>query len=319
MATSKFLAAYAALGPDEVKRDETVARLKKRLEATGLADFNLDERDMTHEQDIDAVQTSLNTYPMGSDFRLVILTGCDHLAEPMRQMLIDYLAHPAPTTVLLLTATTLAKNTKLYKAFAALGKQAIIDCSAKKGRDLPVLVQKMAQHHGLTMDLSAAEELVARAGDNTRMLDNELVKLEQMLGTTTVSRNDIQRLVARTAEVKPWEFLNAVSARDAARAFELYRLQPPKSEMRLYSLLCNRLRELVAARALDSRGQGRNLASELGLQGWQVRNHITWARKYSMAELTSALCEAPEVEQALKGSKDAESAFTVWVSHICGA
>lgn len=315
----RLLGAYAAIGPDEVKRDETIARLKKRLEASGMADFNLDERDMTRDQDVDAVQSSLNTYPMGADFRLVILMGCDRLAEPMRQMLVDYLADPSPTTVLLMTATTLAKNTKLYKAVAAAGKQAIIDCSAKKGRDLPALVQRMAGRHGLQMDLGAAEELIARSGDSTRMLDNELRKLSQMLGTATVSRADVARLVARTAEVKPWEFLDAVSARDAVRALELYRLQPPKSEMRLYSLLTNRLRELVAARALDERGQGGSLAQELGMQGWQVRNHVRWSRRFTMAELVGSLCEAATVEQALKGSKDAESAFTVWVAHICGA
>ena len=40
-----------------------------------MADFNLDVRDMTKDPDIDDITGSLNTYPMGADFRLVILEG----------------------------------------------------------------------------------------------------------------------------------------------------------------------------------------------------------------------------------------------------
>lgn len=318
MAEQALLPAYLAVGTDEVKRDTAVSRLKDRLARTGMADFNLDERDMTREQDLDAILSSLNTYPMGADFRLVILEGCDRLAESVREALVTYLANPAETTCLLMTAGSLAKSTRLYKAVAKLGKQAIIDCGAKKGRDLPVLVQGMARHHGKAMGLDAAEELIARAGDNTRMLDNELKKLAEMVEAPEIRRADVERYVVRTAEVKPWDFLNAVSARDVARALELYRLQPPKSEMRLYALLCTRLRELICAKALDERGQGRELAATLGLQAWQVRNHLTWARKFSRAELEDALRSAVEVESALKGSRDSEVAFTQWVVKLAG-
>ncbi len=319
MAEQVLLPAYLAVGTDEVKRDTAVSRLKDRLARTGMADFNLDERDMTREQDLDAILSSLNTYPMGADFRLVILEGCDRLAESVREALVTYLANPAETTCLLMTAGSLAKSTRLYKAVAKLGKQAIIDCGAKKGRDLPVLVQGMARHHGKTMGLDAAEELIARSGDNTRMLDNELKKLAEMVEAPEIRRADVERYVVRTAEVKPWDFLNAVSARDVARALELYRLQPPKSEMRLYALLCTRLRELICAKALDERGQGRELAATLGLQAWQVRNHLTWARKFSRAELEDALRSAVEVESALKGSRDSEVAFTQWVVKLAGS
>ena len=316
MASGDLLRAYLAVGPDEVKRDAAVDRLKSRLEASGLADFNLDERDMTREQDIDAIITSLNTFPMGADFRLVILMGCDRLTEPVRQALVDYLDNPAPQTVLLVCATTLAKSTKLYKAIAKQGEHAVIDCGAKKGRELPRLVQGMARRHGRTITLDAAEELISRAGENTRMLDNELKKLAAMIEATTITRRDVERLVVRTAEVKPWDFLNAVSARDVARALELYRLQPPRSEMRLYSLLLARIRELMSAKALDARGQGRSLAQELGLKDWQVRNHLTWARRFTMEELDRSLEDAVEVEQALKGSRDAQVAFTRWICSI---
>ena len=318
MAQGALLPAYLAVGADEVKRDAARDRLIKRLEASGMADFNLDVRDMTRDQDVDALVSSLNTFPMGADFRLVILDGCDRLPEPVRTALVAYLANPAPTTVALLTATTLAKSTKLYKAVASLGAKAVIDCSAKKRRDLPVLVQGMARRHGRAITLDAAEELISRAGEGTRMLDNELKKLASMVATDTIHKADVERHVVRTAEVKPWDLLNAVSARDLPRALELLRLQPARSEVRIYALLLTRVRELMCAKALDARGRGRELAAHLGMQQWQVRNHLTWARRFSAEELEDALRSAVEVEQALKGSRDSQNALTVWIAQIAG-
>ena len=46
MAATKLLPAYLIIGTDELKRNRAVTRMKQRLEASGLADFNLDERDM---------------------------------------------------------------------------------------------------------------------------------------------------------------------------------------------------------------------------------------------------------------------------------
>ena len=311
-----LLPAYLIVGADEYKRSSAVRRMRSRLEATGMAAFNLDERDMTKDPEVDDIIASLNTFPMGADFRLVILEGCDKLPKAVSEPIVEYLANPSPTTVCLLTAASLAKSTRLYKAVAKLGAKAVVDCTPKKARELPRQVVGMARAHGKTMDPAAAEELVSRAGENTRLLDNELKKLAAMVAAPVITLADVERHVVRTAEVKPWDFLNAVSTRDMARALELLALQPDRSEVRLWSLLVTRIRELIVAKALDSRGAGRELASTLGVQSWQVRNHLAWARRYRMEELVAALSSAVDVELALKGSRDGALALRLWVIGI---
>lgn len=316
MASAKLLPAYLLVGPDEVKRDAAIDRLVSRLEASGMATFNLDDRDMTKPQEPDEIIASLCTFPMGSDFRLVILRSCDHLVKAMSEALVSYLAAPSPDTVCLIVADALARNTRLYKAVAKIDAKAVIDCSAKKRWELPAYVQGMASRHGVSISSAAAEELVARAGESTRMLDTQLKKLAAMTGSSSIELADVERYVVRTAEIKPWDFLDAVSARNVARALELYRLLPPKSEVRLLSLLLTRVRELIVAKALDERGQARELASTLGVKDWQVKNHVRWSRLFSMDELVGALHSAVETECALKGSRDSEIAFTTWFVSI---
>lgn len=301
------------MGSDELKSSRAVERMRARLGKSGMVEFNLDERDMTKDPQVDDIVASLNTFPMGAEFRLVILTNCDKLPKVMSEPLVEYFANPSPTTVCLVVATTLAKNTRLYKAIKKLGDKAIIDCAPKKTWEMPPQVVKMAAAHGKAMGLPAAEALVARSGENTRMLDNELKKLASMVTGSEITLADIERHVMRTAEVKPWGFLNAVAARDLVRSLELLKLQPAKSEVRLWSLLVTRLRELIIAKSLDTRGQGSQLATTLGVQGWQVKNHLSWARRWRMDELLEALSQAIEVELALKGSRDSELALRMWV------
>ena len=189
MSETGLLPAYLIVGTDGVKRDHAVSRMKARLEKSGMVEFNLDERDMTKDPDIESIIGSLNTFPMGSEFRLVILDGCSKLAK-------------------------------------------------------------------------------------------------------------------------------AVSARDMRRSLELFNLLPAKSYVWTYTLLCGRIRELIVAKALDARGQGRELAATLKLQSWQVKNHLTWARRFSMAELVAALEGAVDVELALKGSADSQTALLLWITNI---
>lgn len=313
MAGQGLLPGYLIVGSDELKSSRAVERMRARLGKSGIVEFNLDERDMTKDPQVDDIVASLNTFPMGAEFRLVILTNCDKLPKAMSEPLVEYFANPSPTTVCLVVATTLAKNTRLYKAIKKLGDKAIIDCAPKKTWEMPPQVVKMAAAHGKAMGLPAAEALVARSGENTRMLDNELKKLASMVTGSEITLADIERHVMRTAEVKPWEFLNAVAARDLVRSLELLKLQPAKSEVRLWSLLVTRLRELIIAKSLDTRGQGSQLATTLGVQGWQVKNHLSWARRWRMDELLEALSQAIEVELALKGSRDSELALRMWV------
>ena len=316
MAEQQLLPAYLIVGADEFKRASAVKRMRARLEKTGMAAFNLDERDMAKDPQIDDIIASLNTFPMGSDFRLVILENCDHLPKAVSEPIVEYLADPSPSTVCLVVAASLAKNTRLYKACAKIGGKAVVDCTPKKAWELPKQVAGMARAHGKTMGLSAAEALVSRAGESTRMLDNELKRLASMVEGPEITEADVERLVMRTAEVKPWDFLNAVSARDMARSLELLALQPDRSEVRLWSLLVTRIRELIVAKALDARGAGRELAAALGVQAWQVKNHVGWSRRYTMDELVGALSSAVDVELALKGSRDGALALRLWVIGI---
>lgn len=313
-----LLPGYLIIGPDEVKRDAAIARMKERLAASGMADFNLDERTAPKEEEAEGILGSLNTLPMGSDFRLVILRECENVPKAVSEMLVGYFANPSPSTVCLIQAKTLAKTTRLYKAVSKHGQKALVDCSAKKPRELPALIQQMAARYGASIEPSAAQALIARSGENTRTLDSNLKRLAALAGEAPISRSLVEETVARTASIKPWELTDAIANRDLALSLKLFKLMPEKDHVFIFTLVCARLRELIKAKANETR-RG-NLAELLNLpknMTWKTKDYQRWAHKFDSAELEDLLCAAADVELALKGSRDSTTALTLWISQIC--
>ena len=315
--TTQLLPAYLIVGGDELMRKRAITRLKAYVDE-GLAAFNLDERTASADMEPTDLVASLNTMPLGSPVRLVIVSGADKLPKAVAEALITYLADPNPSCTLALVADALAKNTRLYKAVKKVGDKAVVECVPKKRYELPEHVQKMARPFGVTISRDAAVELVSRVGESTVMLDTQLRTLAGICrdaGHITVE--DVERHVARVAEVKPWDFLDALSERDLRRSVDYYRLLRTGSALGLLSLVTTRVRELVCARSLVARGDARGIAAALGKQEWQVKNYARWVRRFGDGELEGFLSACAACESGLKGGADQDATMLPLIVAIC--
>lgn len=315
-----LLPAYLVVGTNELMRRETLARLKGYL-ASGLDVFNLDERDAGPDLTPGELTTSLNTMPVGDGPRIVVVNEADRLPKATSEAIISYLKNPNPGCTLCVVTEKLARNTRLYKALNAVGRHSVIECVTKKRWELPAEVQKMGRAHGVTIDHDAAEELVSRVGESTTMLDTQVRTLAALCRATgRITRADVEAHITRTAEVKPWDLLDAICNRDAARAMTLYTTMLKPSQIALTAQLSTRLGELICARSLAMRGTIGTLAEALGKQqSWQVKNHARWARRFSDQDLRDALVACATCERALKTGADPDIAFTSLILAVCGA
>ena len=318
MSKQELLRGYLIVGTDELKRKAALTRLKARLDP-GLEAFNLDERTASAELEAGELLASLYTAAIGP-LRLVIVHAADKLPKEVSEALIGYLDKPNPSCTLVLVADKLAKNTRLYKAVAALGKQTIVECAPIEARDLPTHVSKLAKAHGIAIDAQASAELIARVGDTTTMLDTQIAVLAQLCRDAGVIRkSDVEQHVARIAEVKPWPFLDALSSRNVRDAVVQYRLLGDGQAVRILALAVGRSRELICARSLDGRGTPGLLASELGKQDWQVRNHMRWSRAFKDGELEAALHACADADAALKRGENPNTVMLGLIFSVCGA
>lgn len=316
MASPAFLPAYLVVGADEFKRQFVIERLNKQIAKLGDLDFNR-EVFQGASTDADALVTSCNTLPFSCDYRLVMVRDADKMPKATNEAVVSYLAAPSETTILCLEATKLAKNTRLYKAVAKVGKKAVIDCAPKSRKDLPAQVRDFALSNGVTITQRGAEELIDLVGESTVHLDAELKKMAAVLGKgTTIDVGQVDELVTRTSEVKPWTLSDALAKRDAKEAALLLSRMQDQSRFGLLTMCLNRIRELLVAKDLHS-GSARALAQELGKQEWQVRNLPRWAGNFTQRELEDALVKGADLDRAMKSGGDQELLFEQWVLGIC--
>lgn len=315
---SDFLAAYLAVGDDTLKREAVRKRLRSRLEKVGDISFNCDEFDGETAHGKTIVE-ACNTLPFASPIRLVEIFHVEKLRKADAEAVIDYLKKPNPSTVLLMTAEKLASNTRLYKAIAAFGKNAIITCSIPKKKDLPALVRSMAVNHGVTIGNDAAIALVDRVGEDTVALDSEIAKLAlSHQGSTPISSQEVRDQVALTAEIKPWEFVDAFTERSLSRCLSLLPMIKSTTPVGILGLCTARIRDLLCAQSLDHRGYGSTsaLANALGKTEWQVKSIYSAKRVYSQQELISALRLSRNTELAMKTGTDPDAALVEWLGRV---
>lgn len=312
-----LLPVYLIAGEDELKRETVMRRLRARLEKLGDLSFN-SETFLGAECTGEEIVSAANTLPFASEVRLVEVHDVEKLKKADSELIIAYLKNPCKTTILALVGQKVAKNTRLYKAVAAFGKTAVIDCAPFARRDLGKAVRSMAVGHGITFTEGAASALIDLVGTNTVALDSEIRKLAlSHRGSDPVNENEVLSLVSRTAEVKPWEFVDAFSGRNATRCVYVLHRMKGTSPYALLAMCTTRVRELLSVKALVARGEGSSVAKVLKMPDWRVKNHRMWARGFSEAELIAALRSARDAEQRMKSGSNSDEVFLSWMLDVC--
>ena len=314
-----LLPAYLAVGEDALKQQHVIERLRKRI--ASLGDLSLNENTFSTDQAQAAdIINACNTMPFLSECRLVFVKDAQNLDKASSEAIIKYLDNPSDTTVLLLSAKTLKKTTRLYKAFARLDKKAIIECGAKTKRDLPSYIRNLATGHQSTISAQAANELLARKGEDTVCLDAEVKKLVSIVGKgKTIEIEDVKRYCARTSEVKPWELADALANKDSKQAFVLLSLMPSQSLFGLLPLCMKRIREMIKVKDLGANPSSAAIAQMLGKPEWMVKNYPAQCSNFTLAQLTDILIEACELEEKMKSGFDQQKAFELWLGRACMA
>ncbi|MGI6105885.1 MAG: DNA polymerase III subunit delta [Raoultibacter sp.] len=307
-----LLPVYLALGEDELKKQAVLKRLKIRVEALGDLSFNYDVFSGEQASGSEIV-SACNTLPFASEVRLVQVDRVEKLKKPDMEALVEYLTSPASTTVLALFSDSLAKNTRLYKAISKFDKKAIIDCSPLKRYDLVKMLRSLAEGYGIRITDSAAHALTDLVGENTVRLDNELRKIALAhRGNDAVSEHEVKSMVSRSNEAKPWEFVDALSARNIDKALLTLSRMPSSSPHALLAMCTTRIRELICAQSLAQRGNLHELAGVLKMPPWRVKNHKMWLQGFSPEELRVALISSRDAERKMKSGTNPDAVFLEW-------
>ncbi len=223
--TRAFAPVYHFFGDDDYRKDDALRRVLDAALDPGLRDFNYEQR---RGGDLDAATLNalLDTPPMMSDRRVVVVREADALRKATREALAQYCIKPARDTVLVLVSPAGAKVDKSL----GIGVTAIPFESLGEG-DVEKWLAKKAKQLGAEIDAEASSLLQQFAGNDLQLLAAELDKLASFVGGGTITAAAVGEVVGVRPGHSMTDLLDAVARRDglAAAALVADVLEQPKT------------------------------------------------------------------------------------------
>lgn len=315
----KLKPVYLVHGSEELLIERQITSLKTRIGESADLDFNFQSFEGP-QHEVDEIIAAANTMPFMSDRRLIVVRDVDHMSAEAKEALVAYMDDPAPHTCLLLVATKLAKNTRLYKAVEKVGTA--VEFASLKPSEYSREVIRMFEDRGKKVDRDAAQALVDAVGRDLRALRSEVDKLVTHAGPKhRLVKDDILEVVSETSPTSIFDFVDAVGSRDAEDSLRLLSRLTAEGEsvLRLHAMAVRHVRDLIGTRALVDRGASTGeMMSALGRPDWIVRKLVGQAERFTEAELVDALRTAAKSEAQMKTSRvPTRLALERWVISVC--
>jgi DNA polymerase III delta subunit len=291
--------AYLLTGSDRPKIDRALHRLRERFGEDSVE--RLSAREATGD---DAVAACNAMGLFGTGGRLVLVDEVERWKAADAKAVADYLAAPAPGTVLALVAHELRKDSPLAKACAKGGQVLVYEVSK---RELPKWVAEQFARHGARATAEACRALVELVGENPHDLATEIDKLSLYAGEDEIGEDEVELLVAARADVPPFVLTDAWGRREVAGVLAacesiLERSTRSGEILMLVGRLAAHVRRVQSCQRLDAEGiRARDAAVQLKMHPFATEKAFGQARNYSVDELRDALARLADLDLALKG------------------
>ena len=302
---------YLLTGSERPKIETAVARLRRHFEPEAT--------ELVSAQELSGREAAAlcNAGSLFGDARLVLVEGVDGRRNSEGRLsngwkaadvkaIEEYLASPAPGTVLALVADEVKKDAPLAKACAKVGEVLTYDVAKRK---VDAWVAERFKQAGVQAEPDAVSALVQLVGEDFHQLANEIDKLALWAADEPVGEREVELLVAAVAETPTFALTDAWAQRDPGRAlgasetiFEREGRPRRETAPRLAGALGNHLAFMRRCQRLAAEGvRARDAASSLKRHPFYVEKVFGQAAGFGEDELRAAVVRLAALDQALKG------------------
>ncbi|EMI18615.1 DNA polymerase III subunit delta [Rhodopirellula maiorica SM1] len=208
----------AVFGPDTTLRTWAISALSSDGDVTSFDGESVRWSDLRD----DLATASLFDF---DGKRTIVIRDADKFVSNHRPELEKYAGNPGESNRFIMEMTTLASNTKLYKAIA--GDHLAVGCSASTDKKLGItaanrrkfLCNYVAKRHGATLSGEAADALIEMLGEEIGMIETEIAKLALYKPPgETIDEPLVREVVAGWQGKTVWQITEAIATGNAAEA-----------------------------------------------------------------------------------------------------
>jgi len=296
-----------------IKGNDDILRSARRstvvAEQVGGADATLvvDEPTLDEEERLRPLIDAAQTAPFFTEHRVVVGRNVERFkSKDDLAALIDYLADPLPSTVLVLEWAGTGRVPKaLADAVAAAGGETI---STDPGRNVADFVAEATTAAGVSLERDAERHVVEWLGDDPGKLPGVLAVLASTYGEgTRLGLADVEPFLGEAGGVPPWDLTDAIDRGDIAAAIATLTrmLRAGRHPMQVMATLHTHFQRILRLEGAAVRGE-KEAATVLGLKGstFPAKKALAQSRKLGAAGVRESIGLLARTDLELRGLVD---------------
>lgn len=300
--SGNFKKFYLLYGPEAYLRQQYKEKLIKALSPdVDSINFNRYEGKGI---EVTEIKDRCETMPFFADYRTILIEDSGFLKNKCDE-LADYLKSVPDYVHMIFVEDEVDKRGRIFKALKSEGL--IVEFTAQDEKTLMRWAAGILARENLKITQRDMELFITKTGTDMGNIRMELEKLiAYTMGRDVVTADDIEAICTNRIENKIFAMVSAVTAKNQRKALDLYNdlltlREPP---MRILALLSKEFRAMCLAKKMSVENASiKEIAPRIGKPEFAVRNLLTCARSYTIAELEAAERDFADADEAVKTGK----------------
>lgn len=304
----KLAPVYLFYGPEVYLREQAVMRLREAILPPGGEELNCDILDGAVVSGQDIV-SSVNCASFIAGRRLVVVRDPEFFRaktakkEEDIKKILDYLSAPNSGTCLVFdTAQSVDRRKKIYKETSRVGRA--VEFARLKPADLIKWLAKLASKENCSMSREAAEELLARCGQDMYTLYNEMQKMTCYVGSGKgINLETVRELVVGRLEENIFEVVDAIGEKNIVRALTGIRnlLLQKQQPQQIIGMVARQFRLILQVQGLAEAGHTREeIIATLKLHPFVYKKIYAQRKNFKKGQLVWAINNLTELDYYIK-------------------
>jgi DNA polymerase-3 subunit delta len=312
----KFHANYFLFGADPFLIELATKGLTRALEEASqgqIAPVTLD----LDETSVEAFVNSAQSLSMFAPRQLLVVKGVMKLREHQGKRLVQYFSNPNPQTVALFLAGDLDRDQRKKKIFemVSLGTQ-VVELAPLDAREVAEWLQRQAAGRGCAIDPEAVRFLLDLQGTDLGRLQQEVEKALLYSGAEKrITLTMVESVSGFAAGHTLFEFLDAIAARNKARALELVEeiFFTGKETGLAFWWFGQQLRQWLQFKELAGKTPAAVIGKQVGVYNASAAQRMQeQAKRFSRQSLFRAILRLASVDDKIKSTR-VDTRFTMEV------
>ncbi len=304
---TKELSTYLFLGEEGFLKEEAIEKLRSRFLGKGAKDLNYSvfyakDKKNTIKEMLDA----LNTAPILSERRLIVLKDADNLPLAEKESVISYLHNQKKTSLFIIESPTPAIKGKFLLEASKYTELVYYRPLTDSG--LTTWISRRVSLSGKKISSDAVNAIKESLPNDLRVLSSNIENIILYIGKKTfVAKQDIEDAIGKSPSHTAFDLIDSIERKDVKKALKVFSTlkKDKRKEIELLGLLSWNARMFLRVKELLRVKNKMDIRRDLALSPRKFDQIVRYSSRFEKRQLLTLLNEILKSDLDIKRSSPA--------------